>query len=142
MILDTQKSGDIGIILGIFFLIPLFGIKFSQCSFPVPVCTDADLENDNTEKCDSNRRLQMDSQYIIAIIIGAFFIVASYILFYFKLISRSAALGCIYGGMSTLVYSVYANYNRLETKAQMSLIGLILTSFIFLPTLTSQSLVV
>jgi hypothetical protein len=139
---EPVEKTDYGLVIAIFILVPLFTIKLSQTMFAIPLCTQADLEENIVEKCEFDRRTQMDAQYLTSLIIGAFFVALGYALYYFKLCTKSPALGCIYGGMSALVYSVYANYNRLENEAQMGCIGLILVCMIFLPSLTHQILVV
>ena len=142
MAIDYTKGLDWGLIIAIFILIPLFCIKLSQSAFPIPRCSHADLEKNNVAHCEINRRLNMDSQYLISLIIGAAFIIIGYVLFYTKLASRSACLALVYGGLGSLVYAIYLNYNRLENEAQMSVIGLALIIMIFLPGFTNQVLIV
>ena len=141
---DLKSATDWGIVSAIFILIPLFAIKLAQTAYPIPNCASADFEKNArlAETCNLDRRTQMDKQYMFSLFIGFFFVILGYVMFYLKLATRSPARGAVYGGLATLVYAVYANYNRLENQAQTAIIGLVLVSMLFLPTLTRQSLIV
>jgi hypothetical protein len=136
----TKVATDYGLIIAIFLLIPLFCIKLAQSAFPVKHCSQTDFSNTDVDQCDVDRRTQMDSQYLSVLVMGGIVIVIAYCLFMHNITSRSVCLALAYGGMATLVYAIYANYNRLSNPAQMSIIGLVLVSFIFLPPLTKSVL--
>jgi hypothetical protein len=128
------------LIITIFFLYPLFCYTFADAAFSTVSCSQVDLSASAAEQCENNNIMQQNLQYLTVLAMGAIGVVAAVLLAKNQHQYRSAAFGLLYGSFATILIAVFANFARLTGFAQVLIIGLLLSAFIFLPPLTSSIL--
>ena len=129
-----------GVILSIFFLYPLFAIKVAEAAFATKHCSQVDMTPTAAEQCENHNIRYQNFQYLTVLVLGCIGVVGAILLAKSKKKARSAAFGLCWGSFATIVYAVCANYSRLTALSQVSILALLLASFIFLPPLTKSIL--